>query len=165
LALLVHESARNENILRAVPGDPLHPAALAVLAFVEAFHRWEARMNARGRLEAGEFVWDRALREAVARLSYDEVMAEFAEIMRAHGRPGLAGERPSSWAAKGTFAGITAGELIVMNGDGGAVLVEGEMGQFEGQRFQFSVLRAGDRWQIAGVSSEGESGEWEAWRF
>jgi hypothetical protein len=148
-----------------VPNATKHPAVEAVPAFVEAFHRWEARMNARGRLEGGEFVWDRSLREAVAGLSYDDVMGEFAEIMRIHARPGLAGDRPSSWAPKGTFAGITADDLTVAEGAGGSVLVEGEMGQFEGQRFQFTVARSDRGWEIRAVESEGEPGEWEAWTF
>lgn len=122
-------------------------------------------MNARARLESGELVWDRALREAVAGLGYDEVKNELAAIMRAHCTPELAGDQPSSWAPTGTFAGINPGELTVTAGDDGDVLIEGEMGQFEGQRFQFTLVRTEQGFRIRAVASEGEPGEWEAWCF
>ena len=122
-------------------------------------------MNARGRLDAGEHVRDREVAAAVADLSYQEVRDEFGDLMVRFCAPSLLVETPSSWAPKGTFPRASVQTLSEVMSADDQVHVEGEIGQFPGQRFRFGLMPAGTSWQITSVSFAGRANDWEPWEF
>ena len=155
--------ARREMTLPATDG--LDDAASVVVAFTTEMNAWERRMNARSRLENGQFVRDAALSAAVAGLPYDGVMNEYYTVFQKHctDRKRIQGGHPHSWSPDGTYAGASREAVYRCELAGRArAHVFIRAGQFPDQRFQFVLFLKAGGWRIDNAfSGSSDDGPWD----
>lgn len=133
-----------------------------VLSFARQVNDWEARMNARSRLDAGQHVRNRAAAMEVADRTYDEVLAEYETIRSRFCTDRARKHTDNSWSAAGRFVGVSRESVLSAKlTQPNTCEISVRCGQLPGQKYKFVLFKRGGRWQLDNLlSGSGDSEEW-----
>jgi hypothetical protein len=144
--------------------DPeLEQLVSQVLSFAREVNEWEVRMNARSRLDAGQYVRNRAAAAEVSDRTYDEVLAEHQTIRDRFCTDRVRRHTDGSWSATGRFVGASRESVLsakITQPNRSEICVR--CGQFPDQKHKFVLFKRRGQWRIDNIlSGSGDSEEWQ----